>query len=125
MYRLAADAIVVLHVAFVVFVVLGGLLVLWKPRLAWIHLPAMLWGAWIEFAGWICPLTPLENWLREQGGEAAYTSSFVDRYLMPTLYPPALTREVQWALGATVLAINAIIYIAVLSRRPPNVERRT
>ena len=78
-FRLLADAVVVLHLAFVLFVGLGGLLVVRRPRLAWMHLPAVVWGAWIEFSGWTCPLTPFENWLREQGGDAAYTASFVDQ----------------------------------------------
>lgn len=115
-FSLLADAIVGLHLAFVAFVVLGGLLVLRWPRLAWVHLPAAAWGAWIEFAGWMCPLTPLENWLREQGGEAAYGSSFVERYVLPILYPASLTREMQWALGGLVLAINLAVYAAVARR---------
>lgn len=116
-FRLLADATVVLHLAFVVFVVLGGLLVLRWPRIAWLHLPAAVWGAWVEFAGWMCPLTPLENWLRERGGEAAYTTSFVERYLMPALYPSALSREVQWALGAFVVIVNAAVYLTTVRRR--------
>ena len=115
--RLLADVTVALHLGFVVFVVLGGLLVLRWPRLAWVHLPAAAWGAWIECAGWICPLTPLENRLRERAGEAAYAGSFVDQYLMPVLYPSALTREVQWALGAFVILINVAVYFAVWRRR--------
>jgi hypothetical protein len=114
MYHVLADSIVVVHLAFVVFVLFGGLLVFWKPRIAWAHVPAVAWGTWIEFAGWICPLTPLENWLRAQGGGTAYTSSFVDRYLMPVLYPPALTREVQWALGGAVVIVNAVIYTILI-----------
>lgn len=116
LYSLLADATVVLHLAFVAFVVVGGLLVLRWPRVAWAHLPAVAWGAWIEFAGWICPLTPLENWLREAGGSSAYTSSFVEHYILPVLYPSLLTRDIQYALGAAVLATNAGIYIAVLRR---------
>ena len=118
-YGLLADLVVVLHLAFVVFVVLGGLLVLWKPRIAWVHLPAAAWGAWIEGAGWICPLTPLENWLRRQAGEAAYTSSFVERYIIPTLYPAALSRELQWGLGILVVGVNLAVYAAVIARRRP------
>jgi hypothetical protein len=122
-FRLLADAVVVLHLAFVGFVVLGGLLVLRRPRVAWVHLPAAAWGAWIEFAGWICPLTPLENWLRVRGGGAAYTSDFVGEYLLPILYPAALSRELQWTLGGAVLLINLFIYGVVLFRtarpRPP------
>jgi hypothetical protein len=103
LFRLLADATVVLHLAFVVFVLLGGVLLVRRPRLAWAHVPAAIWGAWIEFAGWVCPLTPLENWLRQQGGGPAYTASFVEHYLVPVLYPSALSRELQWALGGVVL----------------------
>jgi hypothetical protein len=113
---LLADAIVVLHLAFVLFVLLGGLLALRWPRAAWVHLPAAAWGAWIEFAGWVCPLTPFENWLRQRGGGPAYSMSFVERYLLPVLYPSALTREVQWVLGAFVLAVNVAVYVLVVRR---------
>jgi hypothetical protein len=113
---LAADALVVLHLAFVAFVVLGGLLVLRWPRLAWVHVPAALWGAWIEFAGWICPLTPLENRLRAQAGQQGYATSFVEHYLMPVLYPAALTRELQWLLGGLVVGVNAAVYFIVWRR---------
>ena len=116
-YRVLADATVVVHLAFVLFVVCGGLLV---PRWRWValvHLPAAVWAVWIEWSGRLCPLTPLENWLREQGGGSAYASSFIDRYLMPVLYPPSLSREIQWALGGLVLLLNAAVYIVVLGRR--------
>jgi hypothetical protein len=116
-FRLLADATVFLHLAFVLFVLGGGLLVLRWPRVAWVHIPAAAWGAWVEFAGWICPLTPVENWLRHRGGQAAYAGSFVDQYLVPVLYPPALSREIQWVLGAFVVAINAGVYLFVLRRR--------
>ena len=110
---LVADALVVLHLGFVAFVVLGGLLVLRWRWLAWVHIPAAIWGAWIEFAGWICPLTPLENRLREEAGQQGYATSFVEHYLLPVLYPAALTREVQWLLGGLVIAVNAVVYVAV------------
>jgi hypothetical protein len=93
----------VFFVAFVVFVLLGGLLVFWRRRVAWAHLPAVGWGAWVEFTGSVCPLTPLENWFRQQGGGAAYTDSFVEHYLVPILYPSSLSRELQWGLGGLVL----------------------
>jgi hypothetical protein len=115
-FRLLADATVVLHFAFVLFVVLGGLLVLRWPRVAWVHLPAAAWGAWVEFAGWICPLTPMENWLRTRGGEAVYTVSFVDQHVLPILYPPALSHEIQWVLGGVVVAVNVCVYLLVLRR---------
>ncbi|HUF48625.1 MAG TPA: DUF2784 family protein [Vicinamibacterales bacterium] len=112
-----ADATVVIHFAFILFVVLGGLLVIRWPRLAWVHLPAAIWGAWIEFAGWGCPLTPLENWLRAASGEAVYTSSFIERYVVPVVYPAALSRPLQWLLGGFVVVINGAIYFVVLRRR--------
>jgi hypothetical protein len=112
-----ADLIVILHLAFVLFVVFGGLLVARRPGVAWLHLPAAIWGAWIEFAGWVCPLTPLENWLRQQEGGTVYTTSFVEHYLVPVLYPAALSRDVQWLLGALVVAMNLAIYIVIVRRR--------
>jgi hypothetical protein len=117
LYRLLADAVVVLHLGFVGFVVLGGLLALRWPRVAWVHLPAAAWGAWVEFAGRICPLTPLENWLRRESGGEGYSASFVEHYLIPILYPAALTRELQWMLGGIVIAVNAAVYAVVLLGR--------
>lgn len=116
LYRAAADLVVLVHLAFVAFVVLGGLLVLRRPWVAWIHLPAALWGALIEFGGWICPLTPLEVALRRGAGEAGYAGGFIEHYVVALLYPEALSRELQVALGAAVVLINAWIY-AVLARR--------
>lgn len=116
-YRLLADATVLLHAAFVAFVIAGGLLVFRWPRLAWVHIPAAAWAAWVEFAGIVCPLTPLENWFRTRGGQAAYASDFIERYLMPVLYPAALSRELQWALGGIVLVVNAAVYLWLLRRR--------
>jgi hypothetical protein len=117
MYSLLADATVVLHLAFVLFVVSGGLAVLRWPRMAWVHLPAAAWGVLIEFAGWICPLTPLENWLRRRAGEAAYESGFIEHYVTAVLYPAGLSRTTQWILGALALAVNVAIYTIVLRRR--------
>lgn len=116
-YRLLADALVVLHLAFVAFVVLGGLLVLRRPRLAWVHLPVAVYGMLIEAVGWVCPLTPLENRFRVLGGLTAYEGDFVGRYLLPVLYPAGLTRETQWLLAVVVLAVNAAVYGRLLLRR--------
>jgi hypothetical protein len=116
MYGLLADGIVLVHLAFVGFVVLGGLLVLRWPRVAWVHLPAAAWGAWVEFAGWACPLTPLEIRLRRLGGNAGHSSDFVEHYILPVLYPEALTRDTQWALGALVVAVNLLVYGFCLRR---------
>ena len=115
-FRVLADATVVLHLGFVLFVVLGGLVVARWRRVAWVHVPAACWGAWIEFADWVCPLTPLENWLREQGGGTAYSSSFIEHYLLPILYPESLSRELQWVLGCMVLLINAVVYTVAFRR---------
>ena len=109
-YRGAADVVLVVHFAFVVFVVLGGLLALRWPRVAWVHVPVALYGAVIEFAGFVCPLTPLEVWLRRQGGESGYEGGFVEQYITAALYPTGMTREIQVAMGIGVLAINAVVY---------------
>ena len=102
---------------FVLFVVLGGLVVLRWPRLAYLHLPAATWGVVIEFAGWVCPLTPLEQSLRLKAGEQGYSGSFIEHYLLPLLYPSALTRTIQVALGIIVIAVNLGIYGYLLRRR--------
>ena len=109
-YRLLADAVVMLHLGFILFVTLGGLAVLRWKRLAWAHVPAVVWGVLIELTGGICPLTPLENWLRVQGQQAGYAASFIEHYLIPVIYPTALTRELQIGLGVLALLINAGIY---------------
>lgn len=117
LYRLSADLVALLHFAFVLFVVLGGLLVLRDRRLAWLHLPAAIWGALIEFGGWICPLTPLENRLRWRAGEAGYSGGFIEHYLLPVLYPDGLTRPVQVGLGLAVVVINLLVYGSLMARR--------
>lgn len=116
LYRLLADLVVVLHCGFVLFVVLGGLLALRWPRAAWLHIPAALWGAGIEFAAGICPLTPLENHLRRLGGEAGYSGGFVEHYVLPVLYPDGLTRGVQLGIGIFVVLLNASVYLLVWRR---------
>jgi hypothetical protein len=116
-YRLSADVVVVVHVVFVLFVLLGGLLVLRWPRLAWLHVPAAVWGIIVEYSDSICPLTPVENYLRERGGLGAYSGDFVEHYLLPLLYPARLTRGTQLLLGSTALVFNALIYWRVLWTR--------
>jgi uncharacterized protein DUF2784 len=111
-----ADLVVALHLAFVLFVALGGLLVVRWPTLAWLHLPAAVWGIWIEFSGRICPLTPLENALMRRAGESGYSGGFIEHYILPVLYPPGLTRGVQVGLGVIVIALNAGIYGYLLFR---------
>jgi len=109
-YSILANGVVTLHLGFVLFVLFGGLLTLKWPRTMWLHIPAAVWGVLVEWTGWICPLTPLENWLREQAGHGGYHSDFLAHFLLPVLYPDGLTREVQVVLGALLLAINLVIY---------------
>ena len=120
---LLADLVLILHLAFVVFVLCGGLLVLKWRWIAWLHLPAAFWGAVVEFTGWICPLTPLENWLRAQGGEATYRSDFIAQYLLPVLYPENLTRGIQLLLGTMVIVLNAAIYWWLWRMQPRDAAR--
>jgi len=116
LYRLLADVVLVAHLGFVLFVVAGGFLILRWPEMAWVQLPSAFWGLVVEWSGWICPLTPLENRLRAQGGGAGYAGGFVEHYLVPVLYPASLTRGVQVLLGATVLVINLIAYALAFAR---------
>ncbi|MFY9611493.1 MAG: DUF2784 domain-containing protein [Blastocatellia bacterium] len=126
LYQIGADLVVALHFAFVLFVVFGGVLVLKWKRSAWVHIPAALWGVVIEFAGWVCPLTPLENWLRAKGGTPGYGGSFVEHYLEPLLYPSSFNRELQIAFGAFALIANFGVYGYCVWRnaRAVNAERR-
>lgn len=114
--RLAADGVVLIHLLFILFAVLGGLLVLRWRWVASLHLPAVAWGATVEFTGWLCPLTPLENWLRRLGAEAGYRGGFIEHYLIPLIYPAGLTRELQLVMGAAVVGINLGIYLFILYR---------
>ena len=116
LYRIAADGVLALHLAFVLFALLGGLVVLRKPRLAWLHLPAIAWAAFVEFTGRICPLTPLEVALRQAAGDAGYAGDFLEHYLLAVIYPEGLTHDVQITLGATVLLVNVAIYALILRR---------
>jgi hypothetical protein len=117
MWGILADATLGLHLCFVLFVALGGLLFMRWAWIPWIHLPAAAWGVAIEFGGWFCPLTPLENELRQRAGEAPYTGDFIARYLMPVIYPEGLTRELQIALGLAALTFNLAVYAVVYRRR--------
>ena len=115
-WRVLADAVLLLHFAFIAFVVLGGLAVLRWPRLAWLHLPAVAWAAWISFVGSICPLTPLENHLRVLGGEPGYSDGFIHHYLTSLIYPAGLTQAIQVALGVFVVGVNALVYFRLWMR---------
>lgn len=109
-YRLLADGVLVVHAVFALFVVAGGFLAMRWRRLIWVHVPAMLWGVAVEFGGWLCPLTPLENRLRNLAGDAPYAGDFIAHYLQRLLYPVSLTRTLQLLLGAAAVLINAVAY---------------
>ncbi|HTC22969.1 MAG TPA: DUF2784 domain-containing protein [Gemmatimonadales bacterium] len=122
-FGLLADAVVFLHLAFVLFVVGGGLLALRWPAVRWVHLPAAAWGTWIEASGRICPLTPLEHHLRQRAGEPGYAGDFVGHYVLPVLYPSGLTRPIQLLLAAVVVGVNLGVYWWVWRRaRTPRIR---
>lgn len=116
-YRVLASGVLLLHLLFILFVVGGGFLALRWPSVAWAHVPAVVWGAVIEFAGWICPLTPLENALRRAAGDAGYSGGFVEHYLLPVIYPAQLSGNIQTALGLGVVVINLLVYAWIWLRR--------
>jgi hypothetical protein len=115
-YRLLADFIVTLHLSFVLFTALGALLALRWRWFPWLHLPAVAWGAFVEVTGRICPLTPLENRLRRAAGGSGYEGDFIEHYLLPIVYPPGLTQEIQLTLGALLVVVNGAIYATVWHR---------
>ena len=114
--RVLADALVALHALFVVFAVAGGALVVWRPRIALVHLPTALWAAWVELSSSLCPLTPLENHWRRAAGDAGYEGGFVEHYVVPVLYPDGLTPRIQLGIGIGVIAINALFYVLAWRR---------
>ena len=122
-YHRLADLLVLLHFTFVLFVLFGGLLILKWRWVIWLHLPAAVWGALIEFTGWVCPLTPLEHWLRETGGGQGYQSGFIEYYVLPLLYPAALTGQIQVVLGLLVLLLNCGVYLFVFRQRHQSMQR--
>ncbi len=117
-YLVLADVVLAAHLAFVAFVVGGGFLVVRWRRVAWAHVPCALWGAWVELAGWMCPLTPLENALRRRAGQMGYAEGFLEHYLVPVLYPAGLSRGMMVALGIGVLVLNVTVYAWAWRRHP-------
>lgn len=117
-FRAAADLVVTAHLVFIAFVVAGGVLVRWRRWVAFVHLPCAVYGAAIELVGWVCPLTPLENHLRRLGGERGYAGGFVEHYLVPMVYPRALTPRAQLVLGVAVAVVNVAAYAWALRPRP-------
>jgi len=117
LYRSAADLLVLFHLGFIIFVIIGGFLAVKWRWVLFLHLPAAVWGALIEFQGWLCPLTPLEQRLRQAAGEQGYSGGFIEHYLLPVIYPQALTADIQMALGGFVILINLAAYAWVLAHR--------
>jgi hypothetical protein len=115
-YSLIADTIVIIHFLFILFVVSGGALVFRWPKLAWVHLPSVLWGALVELRGWICPLTPLENYFRSLAGNNLYSEDFIEKYLLPIIYPEKITASLQEILGIGVILVNVMIYYGVIKK---------
>lgn len=121
LHQTLANLVLTVHAAFIAFAVLGGLLVLYRRWVRWLHLPCMAWGATVVAMGWTCPLTPLENSLRQAGGAQGYTGGFIEHYLLAVIYPEGLTRELQVVVSAVLLTVNAVVYFAVwcgASRKP-------
>ena len=116
LYGLLAETVVILHFMFILFVVLGGLLLLWSKKAAWLHIPAAIWGTTVEFTGWVCPLTPLENSLRIGAEGKRYNVGFIENYMIPVIYPEILTPGIQIALGSSVILINIIIYSVIIRK---------
>jgi hypothetical protein len=116
-YRVLADAVLIAHLAFVTFALLGGLLVLRYRKVLWWHLAALFWGVVVQWADWICPLTPLENYFRRVGSEAGYADGFIEHFVLPALYPENLTLELRYVLGAVLIAVNIAVYLYVIFDR--------
>jgi hypothetical protein len=116
LYRYAAEAVLLLHLLFIAFVVLGSLLTVWRRRVLFIHLPAAAWGAFVELTGRVCPLTSLENTLLIKAGTAGYSESFVEHYLLRIIYPEGLTREIQYILSGLVMVVNVSLYLWLFHR---------
>ena len=122
--RLLADAVVAFHLLFIVFVILGGVLVILRPAIAWLHVPAALWGAYVEFTSTICPLTPIENALRARAGQSGYEGGFIEHYVIPLIYPPGLTARTQLVIGAIVVAVNVALYVIAWRRHTKGTAAR-
>lgn len=117
MYQIIADMVLLVHFAFIAFVLFGGLLLLRWPRLVWLHLPAIIWAVFIEMTAWLCPLTPLENYFRALAGSGLYHGDFVARYFLPLIYPAGLTPALQLVLAGAVIVINGIVYSVIIWMR--------
>jgi hypothetical protein len=114
--RVFADIVLSLHFAFILFGLFGGFLVLYKRRVVWLHAPVVLWSSLVNLAGWICPLTPLENIFRSAAGQSGYGGGFVEHYIAPLIYPGGMPRTLELVAGISVLAWNSFVYLFVVFR---------
>ncbi|GAB4486155.1 MAG: DUF2784 domain-containing protein [Thermodesulfovibrionales bacterium] len=114
--RILADLVLCLHFGFILFVLFGGLLVLYRRSAAWVHVPAVLWSSVVNLASWICPLTPIENRFRSLAGQAGYTGGFIEHYISNLVYPGGMTREIELLAGVSVVLWNLAVYAFVIIR---------
>jgi hypothetical protein len=114
--KIFADLILIVHLAFILSAIFGSLFVLWKPKLAWIHIPLFLWAGTVNMVSWVCPLTPLEVKYRIQAGQAGYETSFIEHYIEPIVYPVGMTREIEFITGLAVVLLNIFVYITLFHR---------
>lgn len=124
LYQIAADLILFIHFSFIVFVIAGGVLVFKWHWLIWLHIPAVIWGALIVIVGWICPLTPIENMLLKAAGGETYSVSFIERYLVPVIYPSGLNREMFITMGVVIIVVNLIVYTILFVKHKREVEAK-
>jgi hypothetical protein len=117
LFQVLADGVVILHLCFIFFVIFGGIIAVLWPKVLWIQIPCVMWGITIELAGLICPLTPLENYLRQQAGQMLYSGDFIMHYIEPVIYPEGFTREFQILMGFLAFVVNALVYIWLFSHR--------
>ncbi len=123
-YTFLAHCVLFAHLGFILFVLLGGFCVLREKRIAWIHAPAAIWGMLIEFFGWRCPLTPLEQWLRALSGQGTYSTGFIENILLALIYPIGLTRQLQFFFGFLVFTINCCIYYYAFLDQKNKISKR-
>ena len=120
MHELAADIILIIHFAFILFVIFGALLFFVTTKIIFIHLPALIWGLYIELTHSICPLTYLENWLLQKANLTTYSEGFIQYYLVPIVYPTNLTKDIQIYLGIGLIVINIVIYAFIFGKMKKN-----
>ena len=122
MYEIAANLILIVHFIFILFVVFGALLFFVSTKIIFIHVPAVIWGSYIELTNSICPLTYLENWFLKKSNKTTYSEGFIQNYLVPIVYPMNLTKDLQIYLGIALIVVNIIIYVFIFNKLKKNFE---